>query len=81
MVKAKIAFVCTECGSEYGQWQGQCGSCKAWNTLAQINLGSSSSPATKAEAPREHVRIERQHLVLFAIIVIVGIGDHVEYSV
>ena len=49
MVKAKIAFVCTECGSEYGQWQGQCGSCKAWNTLAQINLGSSSSPATKAD--------------------------------
>ena len=49
MVKAKIAFVCTECGSEYGQWQGQCGSCKAWNTLAQINLGSSSSTATKAD--------------------------------
>ena len=49
MVKAKIAFVCTECGSEYGQWQGQCGSCKAWNTLSQINLGSGSSPAAKAD--------------------------------
>ncbi|MAV31902.1 DNA repair protein RadA [bacterium] len=49
MVKAKIAFVCTECGSEYGQWQGQCGSCKAWNTLSQINLGSNSSPAAKAD--------------------------------
>jgi DNA repair protein RadA/Sms len=49
MVKAKIAFVCRECGSEYGQWQGQCGSCKAWNTLSQINLGSGSSPAAKAD--------------------------------
>ena len=49
MAKSKIAFVCTDCGSEYGQWQGQCASCKAWNTLSQINLGSSSSPATKAE--------------------------------
>ena len=49
MAKNKIAFVCTDCGTEHGQWQGQCASCKAWNTLSQINLGSSSSPATKAD--------------------------------
>lgn len=49
MAKSKIAFVCTDCGSEYTQWQGQCASCKAWNTLSQINLGSSSSPAAKAD--------------------------------
>ncbi|MFK7865071.1 MAG: DNA repair protein RadA [Pseudohongiellaceae bacterium] len=49
MAKAKVAFVCTDCGSEHGQWQGQCASCKAWNTLSQINLGSSNSPATKAD--------------------------------
>lgn len=51
MAKAKVAFVCTDCGSEYGQWQGQCASCKAWNTLSQISLGNSgsSSPATKAD--------------------------------
>lgn len=53
MAKSKIAFVCTECGTEHGQWQGQCSSCKAWNTLKQINLGSSSSPATKAEFHRK----------------------------
>lgn len=51
MSKNKIAFVCTDCGTEHGQWQGQCASCKAWNTLSQINLGSSAStsPATKAD--------------------------------
>ena len=49
MAKTKIAFVCTDCGAEYGQWQGQCVACKAWNTLSQINLGASSSPATKAD--------------------------------
>jgi DNA repair protein RadA/Sms len=51
MSKNKIAFVCTDCGTEHGQWQGQCASCKAWNTLSQINLGSSSStsPVTKAD--------------------------------
>ena len=49
MAKTKIAFVCTECGAEHGQWQGQCSACKAWNTLTQINLGGSSSPAAKAD--------------------------------
>jgi len=51
MAKTKIAFVCTDCGTEHGQWQGQCASCQAWNTLSKINLGSggSSSPATKAD--------------------------------
>lgn len=54
MAKSKIAFVCTDCGSEFGQWQGQCSGCKAWNTLSQINLGStgsggSSSPSTQAD--------------------------------
>jgi DNA repair protein RadA/Sms len=49
MAKSKVAFVCTDCGSEHGQWQGQCASCKAWNTLSQINLGASNSPATKAD--------------------------------
>ena len=51
MSKNKIAFVCTDCGTEHGQWQGQCASCKEWNTLSQINLGNSSStsPATKAD--------------------------------
>ena len=49
MAKLKTAFVCTDCGAEHGQWQGQCAACKAWNTLSQVNLGSSSSPATKAD--------------------------------
>ena len=49
MAKTKIAFVCTDCGAEHGQWQGQCASCKAWNTLSQINLGSSTSPVTRVD--------------------------------
>jgi DNA repair protein RadA/Sms len=49
MAKLKTTFVCTDCGAEHGQWQGQCAACKAWNTLSQVNLGSSSSPATKAD--------------------------------
>ncbi|MEM7218137.1 MAG: DNA repair protein RadA [Pseudomonadota bacterium] len=37
--KAKTAFVCTECGAEHKQWQGQCASCKAWNTLSRVSVG------------------------------------------
>ncbi|SDM09630.1 DNA repair protein RadA/Sms [Modicisalibacter muralis] len=40
MAKAKSAFVCTECGSEYTKWQGQCASCREWNTLSEVRLGS-----------------------------------------
>ncbi|MDA0688285.1 MAG: DNA repair protein RadA [Proteobacteria bacterium] len=50
MAKIKTAYVCTDCGAEHGQWQGQCASCKAWNTLSQISLGSSTqSPAVRAD--------------------------------
>ena len=49
MAKSKLAYVCTECGAEHSQWQGQCAACKDWNTLSQINLGSQGSPAAKAD--------------------------------
>jgi DNA repair protein RadA/Sms len=36
VAKAKIQFVCTDCGAEFSKWQGQCTECKAWNTLKQF---------------------------------------------
>jgi len=42
MAKAKTAYVCSDCGAEYRQWQGQCGDCNAWNTLAAIRLESAT---------------------------------------
>ena len=38
MAKAKTAYVCNQCGAEYGKWQGQCESCGAWNTLSEFVL-------------------------------------------
>ncbi|MBL4819931.1 MAG: DNA repair protein RadA [Gammaproteobacteria bacterium] len=49
MAKSKVAFVCTDCGAEHTKWQGQCAACKAWNSLSQINLGVSGSPAAKPD--------------------------------
>lgn len=36
MAKAKIAFVCTDCGDSFSKWQGQCPSCKSWNTIQEF---------------------------------------------
>ncbi len=44
MPKVKIAYVCSDCGADYGQWQGQCMACKAWNTLKEFKLSSANSP-------------------------------------
>ncbi len=45
MAKAKVAYVCTDCGAEYLRWQGQCGECKAWSTISEFRTGA--SPAAK----------------------------------
>ncbi|WIO74485.1 DNA repair protein RadA [Porticoccaceae bacterium LTM1] len=43
MAKQKTAYVCSDCGSDYSKWQGQCSDCGAWNTLAEMRF---------AKAPR-----------------------------
>ncbi len=46
MAKApKTAYVCNDCGAEFSRWQGQCAACKAWNTISEVRLVSSSNSA------------------------------------
>jgi DNA repair protein RadA/Sms len=45
MAKARVAYVCNDCGAEHGKWQGQCSACEAWNTLTRITLGPSKALA------------------------------------
>ena len=35
---SRTVFVCSDCGSEYAKWQGQCTDCKAWNTLTSLSI-------------------------------------------
>lgn len=35
MSKIKTVFFCQNCGAQYSKWQGQCNSCKEWNTIAE----------------------------------------------
>ncbi|MEM6936495.1 MAG: DNA repair protein RadA [Pseudomonadota bacterium] len=36
MAKARMTYVCTECGATASKWSGQCGNCNAWNTLEEM---------------------------------------------
>ena len=35
MAKVKTSFFCQNCGSQFSKWQGQCTSCKEWNTIVE----------------------------------------------
>jgi DNA repair protein RadA/Sms len=35
MAKVKTTFFCQNCGTQYAKWQGQCTSCKQWNTIVE----------------------------------------------
>lgn len=44
MAKAKIAYVCTECGAHSVKWAGQCPDCASWNTLTETTISSTAAP-------------------------------------
>lgn len=50
--KAKKVYVCSACGEEAMTWQGRCPVCQAWNTMTELNLGTTTKrgAAEKAEA-------------------------------
>lgn len=48
--KIKTVFICNQCGYESAKWQGQCPSCKEWNSLTEeiVRMASVKSPARQA---------------------------------
>ena len=52
MAKSRVAYVCNECGAEFTKWQGQCGECQAWNSLAQIVLESAAAAGKPSPSRR-----------------------------
>lgn len=48
MAKRQSAFVCTECGSDYSKWQGQCADCGAWNSLSEVRLAAARPAAGRS---------------------------------
>jgi DNA repair protein RadA/Sms len=40
MGRGRTVYVCTECGDDTPRWQGQCPSCREWNTLVEQAVGA-----------------------------------------
>ena len=47
MPKTKTVHVCSDCGAQAARWSGQCGDCKAWNTMQEQVVSSSSAKETR----------------------------------
>lgn len=49
MAKVKISFFCQNCGTQYSKWQGQCNSCKQWNTIVEELVQKETTPQWKTQ--------------------------------
>jgi len=66
MSKIKTSFFCQNCGAQYAKWQGQCNSCKEWNTIVEeviqkeekASWKPSSSEVKKAAKPLRITEID-----------------------
>ena len=48
MNKVKTSFFCQSCGTQHAKWQGQCNSCKEWNTLSEEVIEKSTTKVWKS---------------------------------
>ena len=48
MTKVKTTFFCQNCGTQFSKWQGQCNSCKEWNTIAEEVIQKTEKVAWKS---------------------------------
>ncbi len=53
--KTKIQYQCTECGATLPKWAGQCGKCRAWNTMTETV--TATIPNAKSFRNRDHISI------------------------
>lgn len=70
MSKVKTTYFCQNCGAQHAQWQGQCNSCKAWNTLTEEIIEksqqkgwqtpSSSAQSSNVPEPIQQIVIENE---------------------
>ncbi|MGC9386099.1 MAG: DNA repair protein RadA [Hydrogenovibrio sp.] len=64
--KVKLAYVCSECGADYAQWQGQCTACGEWNTLKEFRVSSAGAKSTaKSHHTVGYAGVTEQSVVSF----------------
>lgn len=62
MAKVKTAFFCQSCGTQFPKWQGQCTSCREWNTIVEEIIKKEEKPTWKS-ASVESNRVAKPLLV------------------
>lgn len=59
MSKIKTSFFCQNCGAQYSKWQGQCNSCKEWNTIAEEIIQKEEKKDWKAATSPDSKRVTK----------------------
>ncbi|MEF2230332.1 MAG: DNA repair protein RadA [Pseudodesulfovibrio sp.] len=65
-MKTKEAYRCASCGAQSPRWQGQCPSCREWNTMEPVTVSKSPAKAAGAvlspEVPRPLEELTTENL-------------------
>ena len=56
MAKPQTVYVCSACGAEHVQWQGQCSACNEWNSLSKLRIGAAPAPKLGFSGAQAQVR-------------------------
>lgn len=59
MAKTKTTFFCQNCGTQHSKWQGQCSSCREWNTLVEEVLQKSDPKDWKNSVTKQLKRTSK----------------------
>ena len=59
MPKTKTTFFCQNCGTQHSKWQGQCTSCREWNTLVEEVLQKEEKKDWKSPGPGAPKRVAK----------------------
>ena len=54
MAKLKTSYFCQSCGTQHSQWQGQCKSCREWNTIVE---------EVAEKQPKSAINTDKQHII------------------
>lgn len=52
MARSRVIYECSECGSQFPKWQGQCGECSKWNSLVETLVSTRGNRKQEAVSSR-----------------------------
>ena len=62
MSKVKTTFICNNCGTNFPKWQGQCTSCKSWNSISEEVILKTKSNTWETESVKSIKSITPQKI-------------------